>query len=410
MTPREAAYLALLRGKTKGAEAFLIQWIEKENPAALDISFAKELAYGVIKRKLSLEFFLKKLGNLKIKSKEKTLLFLALYQMTFMDRVPIYAIGNETVNLAKKYVGPKKAGWINALLRKFPALDLSLPKEQDLKSLSYHYSYPTYWIKTLQKRWGQEKTLQLLTIQNQTYLPCIRWKKGNIPCLVKKHPSAVKILYEGELIAAQITEKKWIAPFLEKTYIQNVTPVFLIDQLSKELNGYPSQILDACAAPGGKLLAFHLLFPKAKLYANDRDVKKLKLLQENLVKFQVTATLLKKALEKERVQKVEVAILDAPCSNSGVLGKKPEARWRLTSTEVLQLQKKQKNLLNKIEKWVQPGGQIWYMTCSILPQENEEVVQTWIVGKPWKILRKHLVLPNQKGWDGGFGCALQKEN
>ncbi len=402
MQAREIAFLIFENFEKEKGERLLASWIEREAPSEKEIALAKELAYGCIKRWGSLEYLIQKLPFTRATQKEKRLLGMALYQRVYLNKIPEHALVFETVEIAKKVFGKKKGGWINALLRKMIQMDIKPPTKEE--GLSFYYSYPPYFIETIKKTYPKEAE-SIFTAQNQTYLPCIRFLKTKKPYLVEKHPEKVEVLYEKRLTAARIKDKKWVKLFLETEYLQNVTPVFLIDTLA---SSSPKKVIDFCASPGGKLLCASLIWKGVSWFANDISKEKLKRLQENLDKQEVKATLLQGALEQKPKEKVDLAILDVPCSNSGVLGKKPEARWRLKPSLIKSLVKKQKEWIQKASLWVEEEGELWYMTCSILPEENEEVCAT-LEREGWYIRKQVLVLPNQKGWDGGFGCALQRK-
>ena len=106
-------------------------------------------------------------------------------------------------------------------------------------------------------------------------------------------------------------------------------------------------------------------------------------------------------------RKFDLIVLDVPCSNSGVLNKRAEARHRICKQKIKELQNKQLAFLEKAEKLLNPGGQIWYLTCSILGEENEEVIEKARDFNLIKYSKEHLVLPNEEGKDGGFACILK---
>jgi len=171
----------------------------------------------------------------------------------------------------------------------------------------------------------------------------------------------------------------------------------------------PARILDLCASPGGKLLAAHDLFPQAKLYANDVSPEKIMRLSQNLAKYGVKADLnCGQGEDYQSSELFDLIILDVPCSNSGVLNKRPEARWRLTPKVIEGLRQTQSRLVKHAADLLAPGGVIWYLTCSILKSENEEMIEDVIQHDRLEKVFSKIVLPNYEGWDGGFGCVLRK--
>lgn len=403
---REAAYLAALHtgeGSRFAAE-MLEQWQADARPDLDDLQLARRIAYGTIQMALALDHLAVQLTDrkhLKLKAKEQVLLRTALYQMHFMQRLPSYAIGNETIRLAKKYCQPYFVSFLNALLRKYESSAPLLPTGSSDKELSIHYSYPQYFIKALKQ---EHKNFQnLLQLGNEAPTLMVRIRTGNIPedwTEVIKGPLRVAIP-SGQTNWKDLSSSN-------QYYIQNATQVDLLNYLSS-LTPVPRTVMDLCAAPGGKLIAAHDLFPQAKLCANDISRRRLQKLKQNLLKYNIHAELTSN--DKEPLyfhDPFDLVIVDAPCSNSGVLNKRPEARWRLTPEQIEALNQEQLGLLKTASELLTDQGHIWYMTCSILKAENKDLIaqackrlNLEIVGAPCEIL------PNSQGWDGGFGCVLR---
>lgn len=388
MNPRDAAYKALL-ASMRGQEfiqPFLERWRIQKSPSVKDLSFAREIACGTMRQWLALEHLaglLMEGKTLKLKRKEKTLLFMSLYQAVFMDRVPLYAIVHESVEMAKKNCHTSFAKFLNALLRKIPKIPFTLPQGDDRKSLSIRYSYPEFFIEEVLKQTGIEKAKEVLEAGN---LP------GKTMGRIRTTPLTVET-FQNPLDVADSTN----------VYIQNITPVHLIRECVKNLSNPPQKILDLCASPGGKALAVHDLFPDAKLTVNDISEGKMRKLLENFKKYKVSATpSISRGEDFSSDGQYDLIILDVPCSNSGVLGKRPEARWRITPQSLADLQHIQKALLKNALSLLAPEGQVWYMTCSLLDQENR-------LPELYKMPLFHkLVYPSLDGWDGGFASIITR--
>lgn len=418
--PRETAFLALIFAQKGG---YLEDFFQKTDLSKKDLSLAYEISHGVQRRKLSLEYLADQLygqnKKLKLKTKERLLLYTAIYQYFFMDKIPLYALVDETVGLAKKYFHPRLGAFFNALLRSIEKKELSLPKGQNIEELAAYYSYPQFFIEKLLEQYGLEKTKELLELMNRTAPLMVRFRelgdsgseKSRDDVLNKK--ALANTVFAGKLKVFKLEKGEELGVYLKDSrfYIQNATPVALIEKLSETLAGQPAKILDLCSAPGGKLLALKDLFSSAaaKLYANDVSEEKIKLLQENLEKYQIEAEVSKgKAEEFSALEKFDLIVLDVPCSNSGVLGKRAEARWRLEPRNLKELQNQQFQMLKNAVSLLSDKGQIWYLTCSILKAENEAMVEKAQKELGLKIKSSFLQLPNSEGWDGGFGCSLSQ--
>ncbi len=171
-----------------------------------------------------------------------------------------------------------------------------------------------------------------------------------------------------------------------------------------------ARVLDMCAAPGGKALQLmERLGEAGHLVALDRSEEKLARLRENLSRAQGAFTI---RLAPERPEDLDLgeafshALVDAPCSNTGVLARRPEARLRITGKDLDRLTDLQLRLLDAAYRHVRPGGKLLYATCSIEPEENEGVVARLYGAHPdLTELETHLFLPHRSGAGGGF-CSL----
>jgi 16S rRNA (cytosine967-C5)-methyltransferase len=405
MNSREAAFLAVL-SSLKG-ERFILssleEWRLQHTPSQQDYNLAYQIAYGTTQMSLALDYLAQQLSakkKLHLKVKERVLLHTALYQMIFLERIPKYAVVDETMKIAKKYFHKFFLNFLNAILRKTADAKLTLPKGTDSQSLSIRFSYPQEFIVDLIQSYGLEKTIEIL-------------EEGNKPASVtarkrKEIADEFKVVVKDPLEIVQIpVDAVREVSQSENYYIQNTTPAFLIGTLAKDIKT-PSSVLDLCASPGGKIIAIHDVFKKTELFANDVSEEKLQKLRENFKKYDLKVNLscgLGQDFQSE--QKFDLIILDVPCSNSGVLNKRPEARWRLNSEQKEQLEKIQTALIHRASQLLSPSGEIWYMTCSILPSENEMLISKVSKDLGLEVLQQELVLP--KGdWDGGFAVRLKK--
>lgn len=384
MKPRLAAFKALFSAMQE--EGFisdrLDEWSKKDHPDGRDFGLAMEIASGSCRRSLTLDEIAKQLtenGTLKLKPKERALLRTALYQRYFMDRVPLHAIVNETVEIAKNSGMQGKSAFFNALLRKTETFKPTIPE----KNWQIAESMPQPLIDAFVAAFGSAQTAVLLKIFNQSFSPMAR-KIGTIEYQSLNTPEEVKD-----------------AALSNEWYIQNITPGLLVKALQDR---DAHSILDLCASPGGKLLLAHDLYPNAKLYANDLTEAKMKVLKENLTKYNLDAVLtMGKGEEYPEGKRFDLIIIDAPCSNTGVLHKRPEARYRFQNG---QFQSLQKALLRRAKELLAPQGAIWYMTCSLLPEENRDMAEAACREFGLKLIKDHLELPDQSGKDGGYGALL----
>lgn len=391
--PREAAFLALCavhRNQDLFLSHFLKNWQKDAAPSSRNAHLAQELAFGTERRLLTLDAIARKISarsTLPDKLKEKMLLRLAIYQHLFLDRIPAHAIVSEMVELAKKYTDGRFVRFLNAALRRLVEGSWEISKED--KSL--FYSYPPFFIQKLIKEYGEKATDEMLEVMNTppVLMARRRWEKKDAFAPIQS-----------------VEEIKDDSAY----YIQNKTQPTLLMELAEGCQ--PKKILDLCSAPGGKLILFQELFPDAKLTANDASEKRLVRLEENLNKYKVSAQITcHRAEEYPQTDKFDLILLDAPCSNSGVLHKRPEARWRIDAKHLKEIKEIQWRALQRAVSLLEAGGHIWYMTCSILAEENEEQIERACSSLSLTVARGPFKrLPDKEGWDGGFACSLRKKN
>jgi len=387
---REISYLACqaaFTGKSYIQET-LQKWIKTESPSPQEQDLAKFLAAGVVKFAIACDAIARKLnkgGSLPSKSQEKTLLRHTLFQVFYQPSAPFYAIASESALLAKKYTKQPFQRFLTALLKKceertLPPLDLF-----------ERTSYPKLFVDKLLTAYGQKQTEEILEAGNQEMRLFSRKRKGA--------DSFCTPLASDEVERAILSSDE---------YIQNPTPWLLCLHLSKHLPKIPSSIWDACAAPGGKLLALQDLYPHANLWASDPSPLRVKTLKQNIDFYKINSKVEADSIEKAFFgEKWDLVVIDVPCSNSGVLRKRPEARHRLTKEKLRELLLLQKHLLRQALERVNPGGFLWYMTCSILPEENQLVANSAL--NECTLLAEKLYLPKLSGEDGGYGALLQKK-
>ena len=400
ITAREAAFLAVLAAsqEEKFIADSLEEWRRKEHPSEPDDRLAQEIANGSCRMALLMDTYAQQLnptGRLSLKRKEKALLRTALYQFALLERIPSFAIADESIKIGKKYCHPSFVSFLNMLLRKASVQPLDPPKE-----ISLRYSYPKWFVKQLFKEHGEVEGEALLAYGNHPSPLTIRIRPGVVDAELETRNLKI---FSQEPRFAWILSKKDVTQLSvwPGGYIQNWTPANLMGKLHRNQN--PQTILDLCSAPGGKLILAHDIFPQAKLWANDVSLDKLAKVKENLNKYGLEALLTKQKGEEWRGdQKFDLIIIDAPCSNTGVLNKRPEARWRLSEETVKAHAELQRKLILHAKSLLNEGGEIWYMTCSILKEENAEVAHS--VGM--KVNAEVLVLLNGVEKDGGYGVSL----
>ena len=361
-----------------------------------DKALLYEIVHGVVRWQGRLDWILngfykgtfsKAIPNL------KNGLRVALYQVLFLDRVPDYAAVNEVVEFVKKLQGQKPADLVNAVLRNIIRNKNSIrypdPEEDLTGYLSAYYSHPAWMVKRYVERFGREETEKLLTFNNEKPYLTLRINA------LKTKPEEFKSLLDS--VGLKYKQGAYLPEFFKLQNLTNITAweyytkgYFNIQDESAGLAcrlldvNEGLRVLDMCAAPGGKTAYISaLMHSRGEVVALDRFESRLKLLQKNMVRLSVdcvrivTADAIEyKSLPFDRV------LVDAPCSGTGTLSKKPDIKWRKDLFDIRELNGLQSRLLSKAAELVKVDGVVVYSTCSIEPEENFQIVKKFLEGNP----------------------------
>ena len=416
-----------------------------------DRRLLQEITFGALRHQNTLDRILK--AYLKLAMGRQTPpvrwgLRLGAYQLVYLSRVPAHAAVNQTLEGMKALegAGKKEVGFVNAVLHRlareitrktdeapaepddpnvlpsrngfchFSRPVLPLARLDQVDHLSVKYSYPRWLVEAWLARFGSGETVDLLQAGNCPPRLCAR-----ITARAPSTADAIAALesegfkleagpQEGSVLFAaggpapsRALEQGWIQ-------FQDLTSMRIGAVLAPPPN---ARVLDLCSAPGGK--AAQLLDGLGEdglLLAGDRSEARLALVEENLSRGEgnwQTRVLSENPAEIELGESFTHVLVDAPCSNTGVLGRRPEARWRVRRKDLESLTTLQDGLLDAALRHLQPGGRLVYSTCSIEPQENEERVAALLRRSPGLVeLETRLFLPHRDAGDGGYYSLLCK--
>jgi len=357
-----------------------------------DKALLYEIVHGVVRWQGRLDWILngfykgtfsKAIPNL------KNALRVALYQVLFLDRVPDYAAVNEVVEFVKKLQGQKPADLVNAVLRNIirskNAIRYPDPAEDLLGYLTAYYSHPSWMVKRYLARFGREDTEKLLASNNEKPYLTLRINA------LKTRPEEFKTLLEN--VNLKYRQGNYLPEFFKLQNLTNITAWDLYTKgyfnIQDESAGLAcrlldvqegQRVLDMCAAPGGKTAYIAaLMHSRGEVVAVDRFESRLKLLQKNMTRLSVDCVRIVEAdaLEYKSLP-FDRVLVDAPCSGTGTLSKKPDIKWKKDLFDIRNLNAIQLKLLNKAASLVKVGGVIVYSTCSIEPEENFEIVKKFL--------------------------------
>lgn len=353
-----------------------------------DRRLATNIVYGVIKKKNKLNFILQNLSNMpleKIDENVKTSLYMGLYQIYYLSKIPKYALTNDSVNLVKLFVNKKSGGFVNGILRN------SIRKKNELKDIEYetfkdemYYEYNVGYelYDKLIKQYSKESLKEMF--EYFTYPPNVSIRVNTLKISVEdllKIFDEREIIYERSDIKEGIIVKSHINLNKEEAFkkgyfsIQDIAPMFNSNVLDVKEG---MRVLDMCAAPGGKSLhCAEIMNNKGEIIAFDIYKKKLDLINFNAKQLgvDIIKTKIKDATEyDESLGEFDRVICDVPCSGIGVVRRKPEILFNYKAEN--DLQSLQKKILNNAIKYLKKGGVLVYSTCTVLKEENEDVVNS----------------------------------
>ncbi|MCR5203034.1 MAG: 16S rRNA (cytosine(967)-C(5))-methyltransferase RsmB [Lachnospiraceae bacterium] len=355
---------------------------------ARDRHFITRLTNGVVERAIELDYIISKLsqGDGKIKPVVRNILRMGVYQIMYMDSVPDSAAVNESVKLAEKKKVAALKGYINGLLRNVVRRgdEVRFPdkKENEIKYYSVWYSMPEWIVKYMLVHFGDRTENILRSFYEDSHYTTVR---------VNTHKASVDEVRES-LEGAGVTVKEGdffdyalkIKGFGRLDEVESFKEgLFQVQDESSMLDGAVSgakeemQILDMCAAPGGKSLHLaDIMKGTGKIIACDVAKKKVDLIRENLIRTGIHNVKLKKydstVLNAEWKEAFDIVVCDVPCSGLGVLKNKSDIKYKLRKKDIEELKEIQQQILKCAVRYVKPGGTLIYSTCTLVQEENED--------------------------------------
>lgn len=422
--PREIA--ARVLGRRPDSDEYTETLLERSlAPARLspaDRGLTQELVFGIVRWQATLDWLIdRKTTGRKQKAALQDLLRLGLYQIFWLDRIPDHAAVHETVEQAKRGGYGAQAGFINAVLRGYlreADETRRLLAELKITDPALGYSHPDWLVTRWQKQFGAAATTQLLETNNtppQTYarLNSLRADAAKLVAAWREEGVDYDFVtrdWTGENLAFELKSHPPLAT-LESFrqgwfYIQDPSTLLAVRELRPQTG---ESILDLCAAPGGKTTFIaQLMKNEGRIVAHDNVPDRLKLIQENVARLGVTNVEVTSTLDP-RPATFDRILVDAPCSNTGVLRRRVDLRWRIQPDEITRLRATQLDLLQKSAGGLRPGGTLVYSTCSLEPEENSALVQEFLATQPgFKLERERQLLPFVDGVDGAYVARLVK--
>ncbi len=423
--PRQIAASILNRRRPGGefVEDLLESALANARLSSADRGLCQEIVYGVVRWQAALDWLIaRKTNGREQKSALQNLLWLGLYQIFWLDRIPDHAAVHETVELAKQSGFGPQAGFVNAVLRGYlreAGETRKLLAELKISNPAIGWSHPQWLVEKWLKQFGDEPMRRLLewnntppktlarvnTLKTDASKLVEKWREENVDYdFVRRDWLEENLVFElkshSPLHSLVSFRDGWF-------YIQDPSTLLAV----RELGAQPGEtVLDLCAAPGGKTTFIaQLMNNDGKIVAQDVSADRLKLIQENCARLGVTCVeMIQNSKLKIQNSKFDKILVDAPCSNTGVMRRRVDLRWRISPEEILRLRQTQLDLLKLAATKLKPGGVLAYSTCSLEPEENSEVVAEFLrEHQDFKLETERQLLPFADDVDGAYVARLK---
>lgn len=438
MSARDTALRVLSAGRTASAwaDASLKAQLRRDGLSGADAALATRIVYGVLQNRALLDFYLSAYCSQKLSRLQPPLadiLRIGAYQILFLDKVPDRAAVNESVELAKKNGRGAASGLVNAVLRKLSLNKAQLPaipERDETQALSIRYSHPKWLVRRLLALLGREEAESFLAADNavapltvqvntlRTTAAALTARLADAGVTAAAHPwvpDCLELTGSGDL-----TE---LDAFREGLFFVQDPAAKLVSLIAAPQKG--GRVIDVCAAPGGKSFgAAVAMGDEGEILACDLHENKLKRIEEGAARLGLKSIQTFAAdgtvFRPEWADSADTVLVDAPCSGLGIIRKKPDVRYK-SPDDLFTLTVAQAAILENAARYVRPGGVLLYSTCTILPEENGQVVDGFLAGHP-DFSRETFALPapvgeqpgeltlwpHRHGTDGFYICRLRR--
>ena len=396
------------RKERRFADSIVSEFLAKAELPGSDRAFALELVYGVLRNLTLLDFWIGCLRASKVDVDLRDVLRLGLYQLFLIKTAPHAAV-HETVGLVPQRQRPVVNGVLRAAVRR----QTELLARADAEPLFVRASHPQFLVERWQQHFGAQPAEELCKWNNFPAPVYGRINQLRIDReeFLRLYPNARPLAGNPEFIEFDVLPSGAVRQ--GHCYIQDPSTAIACQILSPRAG---EKILDACAAPGGKTgYIAQLMKSRGTIVACDRDPGRLQILKENVARlgigivhiFEHDWTRSHVPAEIAAMAPFDRILLDAPCSNTGVMRRRVDVRWRLQPGDFPRMQQRQLKMLRALIPLLEPHGELVYSTCSLEPEENEQVARLVLDGPPdLSPMEEKRSLPFRDGFDGAFAAKF----
>lgn len=363
--------------------------VKAYSPDSTDCAFISRLVYGVTERKITLDYIISR--NLqqpinKLKKDVLVILRLGVYQIIFSDKIPTSAAVNESVKLTKVNKCHYASGLVNAVLRKVGDVGFNLPEDlSSTEKISILYSAPQDFVKFLSYHYGEENAEAFLKSALEPKKIFIRVNTVKITStelktILENEGVTVKETVLSNAFEIEVNKAVYELDAFKKGYfhVEDISSQLCVEALSPKEN---SVVLDVCAAPGGKTFTMaQYMENKGDLYSCDIYESRTKLIKDGAERLGLNCvkTIVNDAtIFNPEIPECDYVLCDVPCSGLGIIGKKPEIKYKKLD-DIKELLPIQRKILNTTSEYVKKGGRLVYSTCSVNPNENRKICDAFL--------------------------------
>lgn len=421
----------------------LLKYAYEDN---LDKAYLKRSISGILENKLLIDYVINKYSNTKINKLDKkvyVLLLCSIYELLFMDNQKQYAVLNEYVEIIKKQKTQFHANFTNAILRNilknenrnklFNDNNIAFNIKYSIPENLYIYLKQNLNIKTENIDNELEKIFKYYYTNDYISFRLNRIDDNTIERIINDletnnidyylYDKSLKLNKLKCIMAKNINDLYSIDSFKNGLLtVQDISSIYYIDKLYKLLNNKISndlKVLDSCASPGGKSLAFLQAFDNhdIDIYICDKTDDKLNKIKSNIIREKIVLNndklhILKNdalSLNNVFVEKFDIVILDVPCSGLGIIKKKQDIKFNFDENKTNDLINLQNDMLNINKNYVKLNGYFCYSTCTINKLENDDMIDKFLIKNDnFKLIYKEQILSNEENQSDGFYFAIMK--
>lgn len=375
-----------------------------------DKAFISALVYGVVERKITLDYYINKYLTAKPKPKIMTVLRLGAYQLLFMDKVPSSAAINESVKLTRDIKQDYYSKLVNAVLHKIDS------NREELDNPSIKYSVPECLINMWNKQYGADTVSEFLPALNERppiyAIPNRQFVDAGELCYeLLEEGVDCEVLEEVVLIHSSIDFNSSRAYKNGLFYIEDLSSY----HCAKALQAKPGEtVIDFCSAPGGKAFTIAQdMENNGRLYAFDLYEHRAELVKKSAERLELNVIISgvnDASVYSDTIPEADRILCDVPCSGFGIVRRKPEIRYKNLDS-IKDLPEIQLNILKTSAMYLKDGGRIIYSTCTLNKKENEKVVSAFLnEHSGFSLEYDKTIFPSANGGDGFYFAVLTKNH